>query len=156
MNNDVLVRPADEQDHPFILALSPVLSEVALLDWHSDASVAKMQDEYIAKMLAPTSCAHATMIAHTNDIPLGFVHVRLHHDGISGEQAATIPLLAVSPSAQGLGVGKLLVAAAQAWGEDHGCRLLHLEVFANNTKAQRFYQKLGFKSETLHMIKTLN
>lgn len=69
--------------------------------------------------------------------------------------SGTIPLLAVSPESQGLGVGKVLIEFAEKWSKDLECRLLHLEVFANNTKANNFYQTLGFKPETVQMIKTI-
>ena len=58
-------------------------------------------------------------------------------------------------SAQGLGVGRLLINAAEDWSKEQGYRLLHLEVFANNDKAQRFYDNLGFEAETLQMVKVL-
>jgi ribosomal protein S18 acetylase RimI-like enzyme len=45
--------------------------------------------------------------------------------------------------------------ATEKWAKAQGYRLIHLEVFANNDKAQGFYQSIGFKPETLHMVKTL-
>jgi len=155
MTKEIIIRPANDDDHTFIFSLSPHLAEVAELAWHDDAVIQKMQDDYIAKMLAETPQPCATFIAQSRDIPLGFVHVRTHNDGISNEISATIPLLAVSPSAQGLGVGKILMNCAEQWAKEHDCRLLHLEVFANNKKANGFYQALGFKPELVTMIKTL-
>ena len=95
------------------------------------------------------------LIAEKNQQPLGFIHACAHQDSISGEDCGTVPLLAVSPAAQGMGVGKLLMKAAEDWAKQQGYRLLHLEVFANNDKAQGFYQNLGFKAELVHMIKAL-
>jgi len=155
MKNKLVIRTADKKDHPFIFELSPYLSEVAQLAWHSDDVMKKMQDDYIAEMLAETSQANATFIAEMNDVALGFVHVRTHKDSISGETCGTIPLLAVLPKSQGLGVGKTLVEYAEQWAKGLGCRLLHLEVFANNKKADSFYQHIGFKPETVHMIKAI-
>lgn len=155
MENRVVIRKAQEIDRSFIFELSPYLSEVAQLTWHSDDVMQKMQDDYIAEMLAETSQPTATLIAEVNDIALGFVHVRTHKDSISGETCGTIPLLAVSPKSQDLGVGKLLVESAEQWAKGLGCRLLHLEVFANNEKASGFYQNMGFKPETVHMIKPI-
>jgi len=155
MENKVVIRKAHKSDQPFIFELSPYLSEVAQLVWHTDDVMKKMQDDYIAEMLAETSQPTATFIAEVNNIALGFVHVRTHKDSISGETCGTIPLLAVSPKSQGLGVGKLLVGSAEQWAKDLGCRLLHLEVFANNKRAQGFYQNIGFKPETTHMIKSI-
>lgn len=155
MNNEISIRNALATDREFIFALSPRLAEVADLPWHTDKTVQKMQDDYIAEMLVQTSVTRTTLIAVQHDIPLGFIHIREHQDGISGEACGTVPLLAVSPSAQGLGVGQLLIKAAEEWAKEQAYRLLHLEVFANNNKALGFYQKQGFEPETLHMIKPL-
>ncbi len=155
MENLVVIREAQKSDHAFIFGLSPCLAEVAQLEWHTDDAIQKMQDDYISEMLAETSQANATFIAEINDVPLGFVHVRTNKDSISGETSGTIPLLAVLPKSQGLGLGKLLIKQAETWAKNLGCRLLHLEVFANNKKADSFYQNIGFIPETVHMIKPI-
>lgn len=155
MKNLISVREAQKRDHPFIFGLSPNLAEVAQLEWHTDDVIQKMQDEYIAEMLAETSKPYATFIAEKNHVPLGFIHVRTHKDDISGEICGTIPLLAVSPNSQGLGVGKILIEYAENWAKNLGYRLLHLEVFANNKNAKGFYENLGFIPETIQMIKPL-
>jgi len=155
MKNLIVIREAEQSDHTFIFELSPNLAEVAQLEWHTDDVVRKMQDDYISEMLAETSQPNATFIAEINKVKLGFIHVRTHKDEISGETCGTIPLLAVSPKSQGLGVGKALIEYAENWVKELGCRLLHLEVFANNKNAKGFYENLGFKPETIHMIKPI-
>jgi len=155
MNNKVIIREANESDHSFIFGLSPNLAEVAQLEWHTDDAIRKMQDDYISEMLVETTQPNTTFIAESNNVPLGFIHVRTHKDSISGETCGTISLLAVSPKSQGLGVGKILIEFAENWAKDLGCRLLHLEVFANNKNAKGFYQNLGFQPETVHMIKSI-
>lgn len=155
MKNKIAIRKAQESDHPFIFELSPFLAEVAQLPWHSDDVVQQMQDDYISQMLAETPEPSTTFVAEINEVLMGFIHVRTHKDSISGEVSGTIPLLAVSPKSQGLGVGKCLIEHAEEWAKQLGCRLMHLEVFANNTKARSFYQKVGFKPETVHMIKPI-
>jgi GNAT superfamily N-acetyltransferase len=155
MENLVVIREAQKSDHPFIFELSPYLAEVAQLDWHSDETIHKMQNDYISKMLEETAKPNITFIAEINNVSLGFIHVRTHEDGISGETCGTIPLLAVSPKSQGLGLGKVLIEHGEQWAKKLGCRLLHLEVFANNKKADIFYQNIGFKPETVHMIKPI-
>ena len=155
MKDLVVIREAKESDHSFIFHLSPYLAEVAQLDWHRDDVINKMQDDYISAMLAETLKPNITFIAEVNKVSLGFVHVRTHEDSISGETCGTIPLLAVSPKSQGLGLGTLLIEHSEQWAKKLGCRLLHLEVFANNNKAKSFYQNIGFKPETIHMIKPI-
>jgi len=155
MCSSVVIREVKEDDHPFIFELSPYLAEVAQLTWHTDEAIQKMQDDYIAEMLAQTSQPNITLIAEVDSKLLGFIHVRTIKDSISGETCGTVPLLAVSPKSQGLGLGKRLIEHAESWAKKLGCRLLHLEVFANNKKAEGFYQKIGFKPETVHMIKPI-
>ena len=67
----------------------------------------------------------------------------------------TIEGSAKTPTVEFEGVGKLLIEYAEKWAKDLGCRLLHLEVFANNKKAKGFYLNNGFKPETVHMIKPI-
>ena len=155
MNDKVTIRAARDNDRDFIFELSPRLAEVAQLSWHNDDVVQKMQDDYITEMLSQCPTPKTTLIAEHNSVRLGFIHARAHNDSISGETCGTVPLLAVSPSSQGIGVGKTLITAAEAWAKNLGYRLLHLEVFSNNSNAYHFYQSQGFKSETVHMIKPL-
>ncbi|PKG81390.1 ribosomal-protein-alanine acetyltransferase [Colwellia sp. 75C3] len=155
MTKNLIIRPATSTDREFIFGLSPRLAEVAVLPWHSDKVVQKMHDDYFAEVFANASSLQATFIAEQNNVPLGFIHTRSRKDEVSGEACGTVPLLGVSQKAQGLGVGKALVAAAEQWAKTQGYRLLHLEVFANNDKAQGFYQNLGFETEILHMIKEI-
>ena len=155
MTNQVIIRAAHENDRCFIFELSPRLAEVAQLSWHDDDVVQKMQDDYISDMLAESSSPNTTFIAEKNNVRLGFIHARSYKDSISGETCGTVPLLAVLPQSQGMGVGQLLIESAELWAKNLGYRLLHLEVFSNNHNAYNFYQNQGFKSETIHMIKTL-
>lgn len=155
MQTDIKIRTANNSDQDFIFSLSPNLAQEAKLKWHTEESVQLMQDKYIEEMLAPTTAPTATLIAERKGQALGFVHARTKRDDISGEIIGTIPLLAVTESAQGAGVGRLLMLEAEKWAKSIGCRLLHLEVFANNESAQAFYQRLEFKAEMIHMVKPI-
>ncbi len=155
MKSNIVIRKALASDREFIFSLSPNLAEVAKLDWHSDATVAKMQDGYIEEMLAESQTPNSTFVAEMNGTQLGFIHVRLQQDAISNEPAALIPLLAISAQSQGLGIGQQLISVAQSWAKELGCRLLQLEVFANNDNAIGFYKKQGFKPEIMQMTKVI-
>ena len=155
MTDHIVIRKAASDDHPFIFSLSPLLANEAKLPWHNETTMQKMQDVYIAEMLNNTEQPQLTLIAEINNEAVGFIHACSHHDSISGELCATIPLLAVSKSFNRCGVGSALMNAAEEWAKTQGYRLMHLEVFANNNKAQKFYKNNGFNPETLHMVKTL-
>lgn len=155
MQDKVAIRKAADLDRPFILELSPQLAEVASLSWHTETMVQKFQDDYITKMLNQVEGPQTTLIAEVDGSAMGFVHARETNDSISEEVCGTVALLAVAPTAQGRGIGRLLMEAVEDWSREQGYRLLHLEVFANNDKAQAFYQNLGFQPETSVMIKPL-
>jgi ribosomal protein S18 acetylase RimI-like enzyme len=155
MSKDLTIRTANDTDRAFIFGLSPRLAEVAGLPWHSDNTVQKMHDDYFTEVFASASPLQATFIAEKNKVPLGFIHACSRKDDVSGEASGTVPLLGVCPEGQGMGVGQQLIQAAENWAKEQGYRLLHLEVFANNNKAQGFYQHLGFEAEILHMIKKI-
>ena len=64
--------------------------------------------------------------------------------------------LAVLPEYQGRGLGRWLVAEAEARLRTLGCCRLNLHVSPNNTKVLGFYQRLGFrKYEAISLSKRL-
>lgn len=155
MGKKLQVRRATQTDQPFMFELSPILANVAKLSWHELDTIQTMQRKYITEMLANTSVPNETFIAQQNNQPIGFIHVRAHNDGVSGETCATVPLLAVSAENQGTGVGTVLIETAEKWAKGLGYRLMHLEVFASNKSAISFYSQTGFQPEILHMVKEL-
>lgn len=153
---EITIRNARQADLPFIQSLSPVLAAGAKLDWHNGETIQDFQDAYITEMMAETIVQNSTLIAEQSGAPLGFIHMREHKDDISGEACGTVPLLAVKENAQGAGIGRLLMDAAEKWSKAQGFRLLHLEVFSTNDQARRFYDNLDFKPDTINMIKLLD
>ncbi len=78
---------------------------------------------------------------------LGSLLVAVDHDGISGVAAVKddqIDLLWVAPERRGEGIGKVLVAAAEALIRERGHTRLRAEVFEPNIGAIRFYERHGW------------
>lgn len=61
------------------------------------------------------------------------------HGGVFG--------ISVSPSHRGRGVGTRLIGRLLEWAPRHGVRRVELEVFGNNGRAIRLYERLGFEHE---------
>ncbi|MFZ5609413.1 MAG: GNAT family N-acetyltransferase [Pseudomonadota bacterium] len=57
---------------------------------------------------------------------------------------AELLLIGLSPAWRGQGLGQPLLADAIAINREAGCRILHLEVRADNVAAQALYRKEGF------------
>lgn len=155
MAKNISIRNATKDDYDFIFSLSEMLATQAKLGWHSEETLIRFQDRYIEETLEETEGNIATFIAEVDGQPAGFIHMHEGTDELSLESITHVPLLAVSPSIQGKGLGQLLMKEAEAWAKSKGHRLVHLEVFANNVEARAFYQKQGFREETLILVKPL-
>lgn len=70
--------------------------------------------------------------------PVAFVHFA----AFGGQ--LMIDMLATHSAHQGLGIGSLLMAHAEAYAASRQCSMARLFVDAYNGKAQRFYRKLGY------------
>jgi mycothiol synthase len=82
---------------------------------------------------------------------LGFHWTKWHgHDSDeipAHEPVGEVYVLAVDPEAQGLGLGRALLAAGLAHLYDRGCRLAVLYVDCSNRSAVRLYESAGFTVE---------
>ena len=58
-------------------------------------------------------------------------------------------VIGVDPSAQGLGLGKVLLLQGLAWLHDRGCPEVLLYVDGTNTGARRLYEHYGFREHDL-------
>ena len=76
-------------------------------------------------------------------------------DQTTGERYAHIFLLYVAPEHRRLGVGAALVIHAENWARERGDRQIGLQVFLSNQPAVNLYQKLGYQSHSLSMLKSL-
>jgi ribosomal protein S18 acetylase RimI-like enzyme len=142
-------------DMAFVHSLSPRLSGVPAPPWHDLAAMEGFQDRHMAHSLDPVEGA-ATLIARAADGKrLGYIHLRPGTDGVTEEPCGYISLLAVAEDAEGMGVAGRLMGAAETWARSRGYRLLSLDVFADNRRAVRFYERGGFKAETYRMVKPL-
>ncbi|MBR1681891.1 MAG: GNAT family N-acetyltransferase [Bacteroidaceae bacterium] len=73
------------------------------------------------------------------------------HPGHSPEEAwHELAKMAVTPSAQGQGVGRQLGEALIAYARSHGVRLLRLEGNTHLAASIALYRKLGFREVPLH------
>lgn len=67
--------------------------------------------------------------------------VMVGHDGHRG----WLYYVAADPEARGVGVGRRMVAAGEAWLRDRGVAKVHLLVRETNTRVVAFYEHLGFE-----------
>lgn len=152
----IRTRPMQPEDRDFLLALAERLAAMGMPEWRDPGAMRAFHRRYAEAMLSGKGPGELLLVAEDEaGTPLGVVHVTGEESGLTGEAQGYLATLAVTEEAEGQGVGRALMAAAEEWARERGYRLLALEVFAANQRARAFYQRLGYQEETLKLVKEL-
>lgn len=149
------IREALPDDGDAMLALMPRLTDFDVPPtrnpddlWRDDAKLLKRWLENEAECLVQVA-------ADGQDRLLGFTMVTLRPELLSHEPSAHLEVIVVSKSAEGSGVARALLDAAETDARSHGAGSLTLHVFANNARARKFYDRNGYDGELMRYIKHL-
>jgi GNAT superfamily N-acetyltransferase len=86
----------------------------------------------------------------------GFAYIETAVDYFTRRPHAHLGVLAVTEAAEGRGVGRALLQAAESWARRQGYGVMTLNVFAGNEHARGIYERSGYQLETLHYRKALD
>jgi GNAT superfamily N-acetyltransferase len=152
----VKVRAAAPADEAFILRLTDQLGAFAVPRWRTAAEIAAADHIILLDALHEPEPETSLLVAEAEpEHPLGYVFCSTREDYFTHERHAHVEVLAVEPAAQGKGIGRLLMGAAEAWARSRGYRRITLNVFAQNDRARQVYQHFGYQPETVHYLKEL-
>jgi ribosomal protein S18 acetylase RimI-like enzyme len=150
------IRPATIDDAEWILPLSARLHDFGPPAWRPreemDAAVAAAIE---AALRTPEDGQVVLVARGENGEPLGFVHVHSAVDYFTHETHSHVSDLAITREAEGRGVGRALMDAAESLAIARGHRLLTLNVFDANHRARRLYDRLGYSPDTTKLVKVL-
>jgi ribosomal protein S18 acetylase RimI-like enzyme len=148
---DVTIRSAEPRDAEAIAAMTrrlrvddPVEREPSAFAAYFDRPV-PLDDPEVSVFVA---CG-------PDDVPVGYLAMRPESEYFTGERRAYIDHLAVAAHAEGRGIGRLLLAQAEAWARERGCAVLSLDVFAANDRARSLYGRSGFREDFVRMVRRL-
>ncbi|RMF67402.1 MAG: GNAT family N-acetyltransferase [Cyanobacteria bacterium J069] len=88
--------------------------------------------------------------------PVGCLWMGSAVDQVRGDRHAHIFLLYVAPGHRRRGVGSALMRQAEDWAKERGDRQIGLHVFSTNQPARQLYESLGFATQSLWMVKSLD
>lgn len=151
------VRSASPADRAFILRTIPRLADAfPLPPWRTPKEVVEAEAAALEAALESLPKGAGLFLAEsTSGEPGGFVYLEQHIDYFRRTPHAHVAVLAVAGEAEGQGVGRVLLEAAETWAREQGLPMLTLNVFAGNARARAVYERLGYAPETLRYVKTL-
>jgi ribosomal protein S18 acetylase RimI-like enzyme len=117
--------------------------------WRGDAELLKVWSTG-----AVPQCLVYVAVGGDSEI-LGITIVQLRSELLSNRPSAHIEALVVHGDAEGRGIGRALMVAAEEGARARGAESLTLHVFSTNTRARALYERLGYAGELIRYIKHL-
>ncbi|HUA46058.1 MAG TPA: GNAT family N-acetyltransferase [Solirubrobacteraceae bacterium] len=156
MTDSIAIRPAVDGDRDFVAGLVPSLLEFGSHAWKDVGALAPGFRRVLADAISRGDPNAAVFIAQAPDeTPLGFISLQVRED-IVGAPRAHVADVAVIEGARRTGVGRALMRAGEAWARQQGINVLSLDVWSTNERALAFYGRLGYRTESLCLIKALD
>jgi len=148
------IRPAHAGDDEFILSLVERFVDFELPAWRKRRDCVNGIRRDLKRALDQLPASETLFIAeHENGDCLGFLRVQKTRDFFSGRANCHVSDLAVAQGCEGRGVGRVLLAHAEAWAKKQRCTLITLAVFPGNARARQLYERAGFAEDLLRLAK---
>ena len=154
----ISVRAATLDDEAMLTALAWRLTEFTLPAWRKPEHIAEADANEMMAAIRKGSAVSEVFVAQYDGEPDGAIAGCLHMVAtvdFFGTAHGHISVIAVTPEAEGRGVGRALMEYAEAWTKRRGYALLTLNVFAANARARRFYDRAGYAPEVMKYSKAL-
>lgn len=147
IRSKIEIRKAIRDDRETVLALADRLAAFGPTT-RSAREIADRERRALADALESRMPSAELLVA---EIPergiVGVLLMETREDYFTGERHGHIGILAVAREAEGRGVGRRLLAAAEQWARDRGYRRLTLSVFTQNLRAKQLYMHEQWEPE---------
>lgn len=138
-----------------MLRLADQLAAFDVPPWRTAREIQRADDGVIRAALDESASDTIGFVVDGPTGLAGVVCLTTQVDYFTQERLAHVEVLAVDPSAQGRGVARILMDAAEEWARRQGFRRISLNVWTQNERARGLYQHLGYLPETMHYLKAL-
>jgi ribosomal protein S18 acetylase RimI-like enzyme len=146
---NAVIRRAGQEDIPALLDLLRLLFSIEK-DFVFDA---EEQERGLRLLLSRAEAA--VFAAEQDGKVIGMCTGQLLISTAQGGPSALVEDVAVQPAHQGKGIGRRLVAAAEAWAVSQGASRIQLLADRNNAPALAFYQKTGFQTTAMICLRKM-
>jgi GNAT superfamily N-acetyltransferase len=137
--SEIEIRKAIGDDRDAVLALADRLAAFGPTT-RSATEIADRERRALADALESGMTSAELLVA---EVPeggvVGVLLMESREDYFTGERHAHVGILAVARGAEGRGIGRRLLAAAEQWARERGYRRLTLSVFTENRRAKQLY-----------------
>ncbi len=103
-----------------------------------------------------SSSSHSCLfVAESDGEVVGFLSGELREgsSAFSPKIWAAVEDVYVTPDHRGSGIGHALFESCQEWAREKGANGVSLQVAADNTRARKFYEELGFREVSVYQVK---
>lgn len=153
---DYRVRSATSVDGDAMLALMPRLADFDVPGHRDPEDLWRDDAALLRKWVAGEADDCFVHIAEgTDGATLGMTLVRLRPDVLSQQPSSHLEVIAVAKEAEGTGVAQDLLAAAEQQAAKQGALTMTLHVISTNSRARRFYERVGYYGEMIRYIRAL-
>jgi ribosomal protein S18 acetylase RimI-like enzyme len=149
------IRVATADDLAAVLALVPRLAATGSPPGRDAQQIEQSDKDAVRRAVTHPASGESLLIAEENESVLGFIHLKTVTDYFSQEQIGHVADVVVAADAEGRGVGKALMSAAEDWARSNGYGMIQLHVLVGNARARAMYERLGYSAEWLKYIKPL-
>jgi GNAT superfamily N-acetyltransferase len=148
----IRIRPAGDDDRAAVLGLAPRLAE-GVAPWRDQAEALLAGRRWLEESLDAAKNGDGAVLVAADAAGIAGVVSVTSSTHFTGERDGYIGELVVADRASKRGIGRALIAAAEAWARDHGLRNLTLHTGAFNANARGFYAALGFAEEEVRLTR---
>ena len=149
------IRPSGEGDREFLERVAHRIRPGETASPRDPEAMDRFFQQLAGGPLLTEPGAEAFVATAERGEPLGLIAMHPDNDYFTGHPRAHVDILVVAAEAEGRGVGRALMAHAEAWARQHDCREVVLDVFAGNAGARAFYERCGYQPDHIRMAKAL-
>jgi len=140
------ILPATPADAPALAALinQAYRGPAALQAWTTEAHLLdgpRISENHVREMTTATHSRAAVLLKYADERGTIQGCMYLEPQG----EALYLSTLAVAPAAQGHGVGRQLLAAAEAYARQHGCTRIKISVLSARPELLAWYERHGYQ-----------